>query len=48
MISAFAREVLQRQRKMLLDGIHRDQSFIEFLDDLLCGMRKKTDWRQKK
>ncbi len=32
--------LLQGQRKMLLDGIHRDQSCIEFLDDVLCGMRK--------
>ncbi|MDE6642467.1 MAG: hypothetical protein K2K63_18310 [Acetatifactor sp.] len=33
--------LLQAQRKMLLDGIHRNQSCIEFLDDVLCGMRKK-------
>ncbi|MDE5804593.1 MAG: hypothetical protein K2I22_16935 [Lachnospiraceae bacterium] len=33
--------LLQEQRKMLLDGIHRNQSCIEFLDDILCGMRKK-------
>ena len=48
MISAFAGEVLQRQRKILLDGIHRDQSGIEFLDDVLRGMRKETDWSQRK
>ena len=33
--------LLQRQREMLLDGIHRDQSCVEFLDDVLCGMRKE-------
>ena len=33
--------LLQGQRKMLLDGIHRDQSCIEFLDDVLCGIRKE-------
>lgn len=32
--------LLQGQRKMLLDGIHKDQSCIEFLDDVLCRMRK--------
>ena len=31
----------QGQREMLLDGIHRDQSCIEFLDDVLCWMRKE-------
>lgn len=34
--------LLQEQRKMLLDGIHRNQSCIEFLDDVLCGMRKES------
>ena len=33
--------LLQGQRKMLLDGIHRDQLCIQFLDDVLCGMRKE-------
>lgn len=33
--------LLQRQRKMLLDGIHRNQSCIEFLDGVLWGMRKE-------
>lgn len=33
--------LLQGQRKMLLDGIHRNRSCIEFLDDVLSGMRKE-------
>ena len=33
--------LLQGQRKTLLDGIHRDQACIEFLDDVLCEMRKE-------
>ena len=33
--------LLQEQREMLLDGIHRNQSCIEFLDNVLCGMRKE-------
>lgn len=32
--------LLQAQRKTLLDGIHKDQSCIEYLDDVLGGMRK--------
>ena len=32
--------LLQRQRKALLDGIHKDQSCIEYLDGVLGGMRK--------
>ena len=32
--------LLQEQRKMLLDGIHKDQSCIAFLDEVLCGLRK--------
>ncbi|MBD5395245.1 MAG: hypothetical protein HDR23_01800 [Lachnospiraceae bacterium] len=34
--------LLQEQRKMLLGGIHRNRSCIEFLDDVLCGMRKES------
>ena len=33
--------LLQEQREALLEGIHRDQSCIGFLDDVLCGMRKE-------
>lgn len=33
--------LLQGQREKLLNGIHRNQSCIEFLDDALCGMRKE-------
>lgn len=33
--------LLQEQREMLLDGIHKDQSCIAFLDDVLCRMRKE-------
>ncbi len=33
--------LLQEQRKMLLEGIRRDRSCIEFLDDVLYGMRKE-------
>lgn len=33
--------LLQRQRETLLDGIHKDQSCIEYLDDVLGGMRKE-------
>ena len=32
--------LLQRQRKALLDGIHKDQSCIEYLGDVLDRMRK--------
>lgn len=32
--------LLQRQRKALLDGIHKDQSCIEYLDGVMAGMRK--------
>lgn len=32
--------LLQRQREALLDGIHKDQSCIEYLDDVLGRMRK--------
>ena len=32
--------LLQGQRKMLLDGIHKNQSCIAFLDEVLCEMRK--------
>ena len=32
--------LLQGQREALLDGIHRDRSCIEYLDDVLSGMRK--------
>ena len=32
--------LLQGQRKMLLDGIHKDQFCIAFLDEVLCEMRK--------
>lgn len=31
--------LLQEQREALLDGIHKDQSCIEYLDKLLGGMR---------
>lgn len=30
---------LQEQREALLDGIHKDQSCIEYLDEVLGGMR---------
>lgn len=33
--------LLQGQRNALLDGIHKDQSCIEYLDDVLGGMRKE-------
>ncbi len=33
--------LVQGQREMLLDGIHRNQSCIEFLDDVLSGMQKE-------
>lgn len=33
--------LLQGQRETLLNGIHRNQSCIEFLDDILCGIRKE-------
>ncbi len=33
--------LLQGQRKMLLNGIHRNQLCIEFLDDVLSGMQKE-------
>lgn len=33
--------LLQAQREMLLDGIHKDQSCIEYLDDVLGGMQKE-------
>lgn len=32
--------LLQDQRKALLDGIHKDQSCIDYLNDVLGGMRK--------
>ena len=32
--------LLQVQRETLLDGIHKHQSCIEYLDDVLGGMRK--------
>lgn len=32
--------LLQGQRKTLLDEIHADQSCIEYLDDVLGGIRK--------
>ena len=32
--------LLQQQRKALLDGIHKDQSCIDYLDDVLGGIRK--------
>lgn len=32
--------LLQAQRETLLDGIHRGQSCIEYLDDVLVGMKK--------
>ena len=32
--------LLQAQRETLLDGIHKDQSCIEYLDGVLGGMRK--------
>lgn len=32
--------LLQAQRETLLDGIHKDRSCIEYLDDILGGMRK--------
>lgn len=32
--------LLQAQRETLLDGIHKDQSCIEYLDDVLGRMRK--------
>ena len=32
--------LLQEQREMLLDGIHKDQSCIAFLDEVLRRMRK--------
>lgn len=32
--------LLQGQRKTLLDGIHRNQSCIDYLDDVLGGIRK--------
>lgn len=33
--------LLQEQRDALLDGIHKDQSCIGFLDEVLGGMRKE-------
>lgn len=33
--------LLQGQRKALLDEIHKDQSCIRFLDDVLCTMQKR-------
>lgn len=32
--------LLQAQRETLLDGIHKDQSCIEYLDGVLGGMQK--------
>ncbi len=32
--------LLQGQRETLLDGIHADQSCIEYLDTVLSGIRK--------
>lgn len=32
--------LLQTQREILLDGIHKDQSCIEYLDGVLGGMQK--------
>lgn len=32
--------LLQKQREILLDRIHKDRSCIEYLDDVLRGLRK--------
>lgn len=32
--------LLQKQREILLDRIHKDRSCIEYLDDVLSGLRR--------